>query len=71
MLKATRENNLYTSVPTVRHEIQALRFNILEDIPSSNEHEIEGISVTDILNEIIELKHKNQMSEQRRILITL
>ena len=55
---ADKYRNLYTSVPTVPHEIQALKSNILEDISSCNEHEVEGISVADICNAITELKHQ-------------
>ena len=55
---ADKYRNLYTSVPTVPYEIQALKSNILEDISSCNEHGVEGISVADICNAITELKHQ-------------
>ena len=55
---ADKYRNLYTSVPTVPHEIQALKSNILEHTSSCNEHGVEGISVADICNAITELKHQ-------------
>ena len=51
-------DNLYTSVSTIPHEIQAPKSNIIEDICSCNEHEVQGISVADICNAITELKHQ-------------
>ena len=49
---ADKYGNLYTSVPTVSHEIQELKSNILEDISSCNEHELEGISVADTVKHV-------------------
>ena len=54
---ADKNRNLY-SEPTVPHEIQAPRSDILEYISSYNEHELEGISVADICSAITELKHQ-------------
>ena len=59
---ADKYHKLYTSVPTVPYEIQALKSYIIEDISSCNEHEVEGILSLIYVMQLLNQSIRNQMA---------